>query len=299
MITICIPVYNCDVAELVKGLHKQAEQLVIVYEILLIDDKSDEPVKERNRELINLPNVIYKELPENIGRAAIRNLLAKEANFRYLIFMDCDAGIYNRDYLRRYAVCCYPGIVCCGGRVNLPEPPGKEYKLRWKYSIKREEINAEERSLHPNDSFLTFNFLIDKEIFNKVTFDEKLRKYGHEDTLFGIELKKNDIPIVHIDNPLLHICLDNAELFINKTEESIKNLIEIQSDSEQPAAFTNSVRLLKTEKKLSRFGLDTLVGYLFPLLKKILLKNLKGNHPNISFFDMYRLAYLCFLRKHN
>lgn len=297
MISICIPIYNCDVRELVNGLRYQSEQLAINYEVLLIDDKSDDDIRKKNRALEGLPNVIYKELAQNIGRAAIRNLLAKKAQYRYLIFMDCDAGIYNNDYIRRYAVCCYPEVVCCGGRINLPQPPSDEYLLRWKYSIEREEINAEERSLHPNDSFLTFNFLIDKKIFNKISFDERLKTYGHEDTLFGIELKKHNIHIIHIDNPLLHIQLDCTEAFIRKTEQSIQNLIDIESRLKEPDTFSNSVKLLKTEKKLSRYYLNSILRFIFPCIRKFLLKNLMGKNPKLFLFDLYRLGYLCYLRK--
>ena len=40
MLSICIPVYNFDVTELVKALNSQAEELHVSYEILVIDDAS-------------------------------------------------------------------------------------------------------------------------------------------------------------------------------------------------------------------------------------------------------------------
>lgn len=296
MISICIPVYNCDVRKLVHDLDAQARELLIDYEILLIDDESAEDYKEKNKELASLENVRYKELPANIGRSAIRNMLANEAKYRYLIFMDCDAGIYSDKYIYRYAVCCSPDVVCCGGRINLPAPAAPEYLLRWKYSINREEIDAATRELNPNDSFLTFNFLIDKEIFNTIHFDETIKGYGHEDTLFGIALKKNDIQIIHIDNPLLHVELDDNITFIEKTENGIRNLIRIQEKFEDREAFTNSVRLLKTENKLSSVYLHPFVSLFFKLFGKSLLKNLKGSHPSLLLFDLYKLGYLCSIR---
>lgn len=295
MLSICIPIYNCDVRKLVKNLHAQSESFLIEFEILLIDDYSKDEYRLRNREIKSLPNIRYSELDKNIGRAAIRNKLAREAHYRYLIFMDCDAGVYHSDYIRRYAVCCSPHIVCCGGRVNLPQPPGKEYILRWKYSIAREEINAEERTLHPNDNFLTFNFLIDKEIFNTVRFDEEIKSYGHEDTLFGLELFKQNIEITHIDNPLLHVDLDTDDEFILKTEQGICNLIEIIKRIDTPEAFINSIKLLRTKQKLAKCGLLPFVRLIYRITRKRILKNLQSENPSLFWFDFYKLGYLCCL----
>lgn len=296
MISVCIPIYNCDVRKLVLDLHAQAESIQLRYEILLIDDNSDIQYRQKNRELGDLSNIKYKELSENIGRSSIRNLLAQEAQYKYLIFMDCDAGMYSDQYLLRYSHCCEPNVVCCGGRVNLANPTDHQYLLRWKFSKKREEIDALTREQNPNDNFLTFNFLIDKEIFNTVKFDEGVKGYGHEDTLFGIALKQNNIPIIHIDNPLLHIHLDDCNTFIEKTENAVRNLVLIQKKIENPDSFTNSVKILRTEKKLSSVGLCPIILALYKVSRRLLLKNLKGKKPNLTIFDFYKLGYLCSIR---
>ena len=50
-----------------------------------------------------------------------------------------------------------------------------------------------------------FNLLAPKDIFQKIAFNEKLNGYGHEDTLFGVELKKEGVTMAHIDNPIIHL----------------------------------------------------------------------------------------------
>ncbi|MBK9012976.1 MAG: hypothetical protein IPM82_02230 [Saprospiraceae bacterium] len=66
---------------------------------------------------------------------------------------------------------------------------------------------------------MTNNFLIPRQLFLEIQFDETLRQYGHEDTLFGMELARRQVPIVHIDNPLEHIGLEPVDVFLRKTEQ--------------------------------------------------------------------------------
>lgn len=297
MISICIPIYNYDVRELVYTLHKQADELMIPFEIRLIDDASDVACQEKNRELLSLSNVIYKEEYENTGRVAIRNKLAEEATFRYLIFMDCDAEICLKNFVKRYVEVCSPEIVCVGGNKYSDTPPASEYYLHWLYGSKREAIDVHTRNKKPNGSFKTFNFLIDKEIFKKVRFDDKLTEYGHEDTLFGIELFRHDIKVTHIDNPLIHAGLETTPVFLDKTREGLKNLFEITKWYHDKDLLINSVRLLKTEHTLSKYFLNGGVNLFYRVFKKFILQNLCGKSPRLFYLDLYKLGYFSRIRK--
>ncbi|GAB6013202.1 glycosyltransferase family 2 protein [Viscerimonas tarda] len=297
MISICIPIYNGDVRKLVHELTVQATKLAVDYEVLLYDDKSDGHYKEINSGLSTLPNIRYKELSKNIGRSAIRNLLAKDARFRYLIFIDCDALVCTPDFLQKYQPYCHPGIVCYGGIKNYDECPAPEYYLNWRYGISREEESAEIRALTPNKNFHTFNFLIDKEIFEKNFFDENLKGYGHEDTLFGINLTEHNIEIVHINNPLLHTGLDSLDIFMQKTEHSIRNLVEIQARIGHKHDFTSEVRLLAAEQKIAFWKLSFPLSVFYKAGRKLMLKDLRGKKPHLFILDLYKLGYLCNLRR--
>ncbi|MFR9165284.1 MAG: glycosyltransferase family 2 protein [Dysgonomonas sp.] len=250
----------------------------------------------KNRELKNLSNITYIELPSNIGRSAIRNMLARKAKYRYLIFMDCDAAVCKLDYIKCYVDKCHPQVVCYGGRINTTQAPEHQYLLRWRYGISREETSAEIRNKTPNKNFLTFNFLIDKELFNKIAFDENIKGYGHEDTLFGIELEKLGIRIEHIDNPLLNKYIDTTDVFIKKTEQSIGNLLKLDKRLKDKH-FTDSTKLLKTANKISALHLNGLFAFAFSISKKKLLNNLFGNNPKLYIFDFYKLGYLCSLKQ--
>ena len=141
---------------------------------------------------------------------------------------------------------------------------------------------------------MTCNFLIDKDIFNSVQFDERLQGYSNEDTLFGIELKKKDITISHIDNPLYHIGLEKAEVFLSKIEEGLRNYHKINTLYNNDPVFINSCKILRVEKKLKKWRLHKLYKYFFILSRKLMYKNLVGKNPNLLIYDLYKLGYLCY-----
>lgn len=297
MLSICIPIYNYDVTALVYELNKQAEASLANYEILLIDDNSSIiSLKEKNRELNKLNNVRYIELDKNIRRSAIRNLLANESKCSYLLFMDCDAAVCKDDYIIKYLAECKPNVVCCGGCAYNQTPPPSDHLLRWHIGIHRESSDATSRNKQPNSKFTAFNFLIDKHILLNTPFDEKLNKYGHEDTLFGIELMNKNVRFTHIDNPLIHLGIDTTEIFLKKTEEGIINLIEIEENMEDKTQFIQSVKLLNTYYKLKKLYLTHIYILGFRIFRKTLLNNLKGENPKLTYFDAYKLGCVCLLK---
>ncbi len=301
MISFCIPIYNCDVSMLVAELGRQASLLQdCPYEIILIDDLSEE-CKEKNNELRNIHAVQYIELDQNVGRARIRNLFLNYAKFDYLLFLDCDSVIISSDFVRRYyAEVIGKNNVVCGGRV-YPEDPGPGYrKLHWKYGLFKESMPADIRSSDPNKSFMTNNFLIRKAILGQIRFDERITKYGHEDTLYGYHLSKLGIRIKHIDNPVLHGSLEDAPSFVEKTETGIINLIRIVNFLDDKTGFIESVKILKYHHGIRPKGLLVMAKPLFyvlcPLIKYLLLSGL----ASLTLLDFYKFGYLTlrFHRKH-
>ncbi len=225
MLSILIPIYAFDVKPFVKELHIQAQLLPVDWEIILFDDASPVEWQQKNRSLLKLEGVEYKELSQNIGRAAIRNALARSAQYDYLLFMDCDSAITSSRFLQLYIDQCAPKRVLYGGRSYLKEAPkDKDYCLHWHYGNKREVRPVKERNQHPHLGFMTNNFVIPKAVFLDIQLDERLRQYGHEDTLLGLKLEEQSIPIVHLNNPLVHIGLEKGECWLGKQEQAIENL---------------------------------------------------------------------------
>lgn len=292
MISICIPIYNTDVTNLVTDLHIQCEALDSPYEILLIDDASQPSFQAENRKLSKLDNVYYEELPDNISRAAIRNLFPQRAAYPYLIFIDNDAQVCSPDYISTYIKLRSSGIVCYGGCKYLPYN-GDQYSLRWLFGIYREAIPVEKRLQHPDKYFSTFNFMIDKRVLLLNPFDENIEEYGYEDVVFHTEIVKQGYHITQVENPLIHLGLISNPEFLKRTESALKNLYLLQKTRNNKNDLTHTVKLLKIKNRVDKLKLTGLVSALFGLLKDSFIKNLLGKKPCLFILDLYKLGYLC------
>lgn len=100
-ISVCIPVYNFDIKNLVIALRTEIQTNQIDAEIILIDDASDNRFNEIYKEASVYTNQ-FLFLDKNIGRSKIRNLFLKHTKGDYLLFLDCDAKIDNTDFLKNY-----------------------------------------------------------------------------------------------------------------------------------------------------------------------------------------------------
>jgi glycosyltransferase involved in cell wall biosynthesis len=294
MLSILIPIYNFNVIAFVSDLQQQANWCKIDFEIICVDDCSGANFKKENLSLRNISNVIYEELPENIGRSKIRNLLAEKANYDNLLFLDCDSAVADDNFIKRYVDAIDDSGVIYGGRCyekNAPTDTNEHF--RWWYGVQRETISVENRKKQPYDAFMTNNFLVKKAIYQNIKLDESLKGYGHEDTLFGLELKKKKISIKHIENPLCHIGLEPFEEYILKTEEGIRNLKHLIETNK----IDSSVKLYRYYLLLNKFGLTNKVFNYYQNNKTEILQKLKEKEPKIRWFDLYKMGYLISLTK--
>lgn len=294
MLSVLIPIYNFDVVPFVKDLAKQCALCKIDYEIICLDDGSTVDFKTKNSILTNETGVIYEELPANVGRSKIRNLLAEKAKYENLLFLDCDSSTNDASFIERYIAKIDGRSVIYGGRnyaLNKPENPNEYF--RWWYGVKRETIATTARQKNIYSHFMTNNFCIPKSIYQSIKLDETIKGYGHEDTLFGIELKQNKVPILHIDNPLCHIGLEDFDTFIRKTEEGIFNLNQLLNQNK----VDESIKLLKAYKLIKRLGLEPVIYAYYQKNKRAILKKLQKEKTSLRWFDSYKLGYLVSLRK--
>lgn len=289
MLSILIPIYNFDCRALVYDLHQQASACGIVFEIVCIDDHSEERFRLMHREFSRFPNIRYSELEQNTGRSMIRNTLARSAAYEWLLFMDCDSQTETSNYIRNYLEAAKEHEVVFGGRSYSEYPPEEPARyFRWKYGSAREVVPYTRRQVHPYRTFMTNNFLIRKDIFLRINMDESIKGYGHEDTLFAQELKAANIAIGHIDNPLRHIGLETADVFLQQTQNGVMNLLllirkgKIDKDNKLFSAFG----LLKTLRLKNIF-----LRY-FLKRKSSWEKQLLGKEPSLRKFDLYKLGLL-------
>lgn len=289
MLSILIPIYNFDVQKLVQTLHQQASLSNILFEIVCLDDGSQDYFKAANKQILAHSNVRYIEAKENMGRSKIRNELSKLAVYDYLLYMDCDSMPINEHYIQNYITHLNPNSLLYGGRVYAAKAPlEKDLYFHWYYGTAREVTSATLRANFPYQSFMTNNFLIPKAIFQQIYFDEQLTQYGHEDTLFGIELKKRGISILHLNNPLEHIGLETAAVFVEKTQKAIQNLYALQLTYD----LGQDIKLLRVYQKLKTWKLHYLFWLGYKLFAGILIRNIRSKRPILKAFDLYKLGYL-------
>ena len=291
MISILIPIYNHNTFPLVKEIHSQLVQNKVIFEIICIDDASSTEFNENNSLINTLCFSKLKVLNKNRGRSKIRNLLAISANYDWLLFLDTDVLPEKSNFISTYLdVISENKNIICGGIKYHKEKPDKGKIMHWVYGKNREETPLVVRKNRPYNHFFSANFLIHKEVFSVVKFNENLIKYGHEDTLFALDLKKKNIDIKHIVNPVFHIGLESNSFFIEKTKCSIENAFYLYKEK---LIIKNEIRLIDTYIRLKLFKTTNLVAYFFKIFHKKIEVNLCSEKPSLFLFDMYKLGYLC------
>lgn len=275
-------------------LHTQLEMCNIPFEILLRDDTSEVRFHHANESLSRLRNVTYERNASNAGRSHTRNLLAKQAQYRYLLFIDCDANMIRQDYIQRYIdeIAQHKDeerFVINGGIGYRDETPAPEKCLRWIYGCKREQLPAETRNKNPYRIFTPFNLLLTRTIFNYIQFDESVKSYGNEDTILGTELKKQNIQIYHIDNTLYHDGLDTNEIFLQKTETAVENLWKLWTTTSDVNNLVEESKLLTTYTMLKNNN-NPILHLLHPI-QKFMKRKILQKH-SLFWLDTYKLYYL-------
>ena len=292
MLSILIPTYNYDCTQLVRDLHLQTEQLGVDYEIIVADDAS--PIaeyRERNREINTLPHCRLVELEKNVGRARIRNRLADEARYEWLLFIDSDAEVISDSFIVDYLKYADADVVC-GGLCHADALPSPEVSLRYAYEKRADRRrSASFRAQRPYEQFTPFNFMIRRKVFKSIRFDECITEYGHEDTLFGIELGKRRSCIRHIDNPLCHVGLEGNERFLEKTRAALRNLALLED------CMLGHSSLLKLYGLLCRLGLDGVIARWFVCREQAITARLMKAAPSLRLFFAYKLGYYCRVKR--
>ena len=291
MISILIPTKDYDCHQLIEELHRQGEALRERYEIIIGEDGTSKENLKLNIAAEFLPNCRRIIREQNIGRANIRNVLAIEAKYPNLLFIDSDAIVEKEDFLKCYTEELKEHEVVCGGLYHTDKQPDRSFALRYKYEKKADKYrSAEIRNKNPYDKFTTFNFAIRKEIFSTIFFNPDIVQYGYEDTLFGKELEKRKVLPIHIDNKLLHNGLEDSATYLSKIEQSIRTLVSIQDR-------IGTTPLLEAAARLKRWHLKGVFTIFWKVTRRRLVKNLLGSNPSLKIFNIYKLGYFCSLIK--
>ncbi|MDR0895677.1 MAG: glycosyltransferase [Prevotellaceae bacterium] len=295
MLSILIPIYNRFVVSLVDQLHTQAGRLDVPCEIVLVDDASTDAVRKVNRQFcVDQFQCRLFELRENHGPAFVRNCLVKLAHYPYLLFLDADTRPIADDFLSQYLRLAQQGRVVCGGFRYVPMT--KEYRerhhtaLRYKYGVKVESEPASVRKRRPYQHFISMNFFVPREVMLRIPFDETFH-LGYEDTAFGKQLADAGISILHIDNDVWHLIIEDTTQFLAKTARAVRNLIGHETELQ------SYVRLLAAYRFLKRCGAVRATAWLYRQLETRIIRHLLGTNPRLIVFAFYKLGVFCCLIK--
>lgn len=292
MLSILIPVYNYNVVPLVLELHKQCLECEIDFEIKVIDDGSKLYIDE-NQEINSLSNCHFEVLAKNIGRSAIRNLLAKKAEFDSLLFLDADTIPINSNFINKYIESINQGhLVILGGYRYANIKPKDECILRYKYGKEREEQTDTKRNLNPYQFVFSGNILIQKNIFIVTNYASDNSFYGM-DVYFAYQLFIKKIELLHIENPIYHLGLESNIVFFEKSLKAVESRKQFLVNCEKIEKISPLIKYYNTLKK---YRLLSIVIVCFSISKPILKKLILNKNPSLLSFDLYRLGYFCTLK---
>lgn len=288
-LSILIPVYNYDCRPLVLSLLRLTTPLLadgVLVELIVADDgSSDSSVLQANATLSSNPLCRYIRRQENCGRAAIRNFLAQESKYQWLLFLDCDMQLPDDNFLSTYLNSEGEEVID-GGFAVLEQPDQEGHNLRYTYEFSEQmRHSAEQRRANPYRSFRTTNFLIRRDIMLAHPFDERFRHYGYEDVLFGKQLCEAGIHIEHIDNPLSFEVFEDNAAFLDKTEEGLRTLHQFRSELKGYSA------LLTAVERLRPWGLLPLLRCWHSLFGAAERRRLQAGRYDTRLFQLYRLGF--------
>lgn len=297
-ISVLIPVYNDVCTRLVARVSEIAEATPeLVLEIIVADDGSDnaETIAE-NSHISAMPRCQYIKRTSNVGRAAIRNFLARQAKYEWLLYLDCDVEIPDNNFLSNYVKATVSCEVAYGGLSISGDSEMCHGNLRYIYEKHCEpRQSASMRAKHPYQSFRTTNFFIKKEVMLSHPFNEQIRTYGYEDVMLGKTLHDSSVNISHIDNQVHYTRYESNAAYLAKTAEAMHTLFDLRKDL---ASYSS---LIKMQRRLHLWRLDTIIDRVFLLMRRSWRRKLESPHPTLNVFNAYRLCifnHIC-LQHHN
>lgn len=294
MLSILIPTYNYNVYPLANKLMEDASRLGIPCELICMDDGSGSDLNTANERINNLPNATFLISKKNNGRTLTRQLLAKQANNDWLLFLDADVMPKNDDFLKKYMdLISDSNPIIFGGIAYNEKDYQLENSLRFKFGSKREVVSAQKRNKLPYRVVCSANFLTKKNMFLDINALNLNHAYGM-DYIFGMTLKTQLIPVKHIDNEVYHLGIDENHNFLAKTKRGLQTLHSRNNDM---IILNNQINLLKYYRILKKLRLHNCFGQFMLYLDKPVTSNLvNSKNPSLFLFDLYRLGYFCRLK---
>lgn len=290
MISVLIPIYNYNVFDLVKEIHNQLTTCKYPFEIICFEDGSSQDFINQNSIVKKLSNTSIIISKSNNGRIKSRQILAEQATYDWLLFLDADVLPKQSDFILKYIDFInleFESVF--GGICYHKQKPEAQYILRWKYGINKEEIKAEIRKRNTYKHIVSANMFIKKTLFISINSKIEFNGYGM-DNYFASLLREQKINIDHIDNEVYHLGIEKSEVYLEKKESAIINLLMLYNEHKIDNLENDLFSLFII---LKRYQLHYLFSVFYKFFKSLMKQNLLGKHPSILLLQLYRITFMC------
>ena len=127
--------------------------------------------------------------------------------------------------------------------------------------------------------------MIEREVFVACPFDERFTRSGYEDVLFGKMLKQQQVPVTHIDNPVMMTEFESNPDYVTKIERSMRTLYTFRQE------LKGYSRILTFDDGIHISAIRSLIRLWHRVFGNMERRNLCGHSPILKLFSLYRLGY--------
>ncbi|MFN4090236.1 MAG: glycosyltransferase family 2 protein, partial [Alphaproteobacteria bacterium] len=263
-LTVLIPFYGSDPSALLRALDTQAAALGGAVDIVCADDGSPdracaEAAVATAGGLAAACTVLLAG--RNRGRSEIRNLLARQARGRHVLFLDGDMAVSRPSFLADYLdlLAREPIAIAFGGFEMDPDENDPANDLHVWSSRRDHCLPASERAREPEKYTYTSNLVVRRDLLLACPFSDAFAGWGWEDVDWAIRAARL-APIRQVENPAVHRGFSSAETLLRKYRESVPNFATIHA--RHPAEI-EGMPLFRAARAAARLPLPELCLRLF------------------------------------
>ncbi|MGG5507287.1 MULTISPECIES: glycosyltransferase family 2 protein [unclassified Myroides] len=276
MLSILIPVYNYPILPLVERLHLEASTLNIPFEILVCDDAS--PMVFDNASVVQLPHTRLLSNQVNSHVAYTRNHLLAEAQYPWVLLLDADTYPLSENFIENYLNQRDRGLFFQGGfTYETGDAKEQTPSLRLKYGIEIEQ----HKHIHS-----CCNLFFNQQQL-QLQFDESIRTYGYEDTLFFLQVQKRDIAITRLNNKVVHLSTESNATYLERTQQACNVLATLVLNQ---TIHPQEIQLSHRYSQLQKSHLTALLTGIDLLIGKWITRNLLSENPSMLLFKLFKLS---------
>ncbi len=288
-LSVLIPYYHDDPADLLRALAAQAQEQSAGVEILIYDDgTNDKMVNDNLVEIANksdAPISLYFA-KDNHGRAHARNALKENARAAWALFLDADMLPTTDNFITGYLAEIAKGDtdILFGGFTVPAIKQSAETELHRAFSHTSDCLSAEERTKNGPQYVCSSNLCVRTSVLDAQPFDTEFVGWGWEDSEWAARVA-SAYRLKHVDLPALHLGLENTETLLKRFKDSGANYVRFTNKHPELA---KTLTLYKMSRKLKRLPGQALMR---PLLAFTVRRNFMPTKLRLLALKLWRASW--------